>query len=166
MWKQYFGPKCRVYGVDLEGACKAYADEQVEIFIGDQADRNFWERFKNEVPLLDIVVDDGGHSAQQQRVTFEELFPHLRAGGVYLCEDTHGDTNLFAAYMAGLSLNLHAWQPDFSEPISAVTTKFQKSVHSVHFYPFVAVIEKTESSANEFVSPRYGTEWGPDFIQK
>src|SRR5437016_2396585 len=46
MWKSYFGDKCRVYGVDIEEACRAYANETTTIVIGDQADREFWKRFR------------------------------------------------------------------------------------------------------------------------
>ena len=166
MWKQYFGAKCRIYGVDIEEACKEYADDSVEIFIGDQADRNFWTRFKKEVPLLDIIIDDGGHEVRQQMVTLEEMLPHLRSGGVYLCEDVEGTFNPFAGYLNGLSLNLHTSRPSAnwrSDRLACSPTQFQNSVHSVHLYPFVAVIEKSESPVNEFVCPKHGTEWQPFF---
>jgi hypothetical protein len=54
------------------------------VFVGDQADRSFWKRVKQEVPNLGVVIDDGGHIPEQQIVTLEEMFPHLRPGGVYL----------------------------------------------------------------------------------
>src|SRR5215216_3767917 len=82
MWKQYFGPKCRIYGVDIHEACKVYGDDSVKIFVGDQADRNFWTHFKKEDPFLDIIIDDGGHRFHQQRATLEEMLPHLQPGGV------------------------------------------------------------------------------------
>lgn len=168
MWKQYFGPRCRVYGVDIEEACRAYEDDSVKIFIGDQADRNFWTLFKKEVPLLDIVIDDGGHKFYQQSVTLDQLLPHLRPGGVYLCEDLPGSDNKFHGYISGLSRNLHAskraevnttrW-PTASDGF--IPTPFQRAVHSVHLYPFVAVIEKTESPVSEFVALKQGTQWQP-----
>ena len=34
MWKHYFGPRCRIYGVDKNPACKAVEEERVEVFIG------------------------------------------------------------------------------------------------------------------------------------
>lgn len=46
MWKDYFGPGCRVYGVDIEPACEAYRDDRTEIFIGDQSDPVFWSNLK------------------------------------------------------------------------------------------------------------------------
>jgi len=39
MWRDYFGARCQVYGVDLQAACKAYENEYTKIFVGDQADR-------------------------------------------------------------------------------------------------------------------------------
>jgi hypothetical protein len=42
MWRDYFGPRCHVYGVDVEEACLRYASDSIQVFIGDQADRDFW----------------------------------------------------------------------------------------------------------------------------
>jgi hypothetical protein len=109
MWRDYFGPECHVYGVDIEEACKVYEDDHTKVFVGDQADREFWRRLKQQVPAVDILIDDGGHSPTEQIVTLEEMLPHLRAGGVYLCEDVHGALNRFAAYAHGFAHNLNAY---------------------------------------------------------
>jgi hypothetical protein len=55
--------------------------------------------------VLDIVIDDGGHKYEQQVVNLEELLPHLRPNGVYLCEDVFSAFNLFASYVGGLADN-------------------------------------------------------------
>lgn len=36
-------------------------------------DREFWRKALAEVPQLDIVLDDGGHTMKQQITTFEEV---------------------------------------------------------------------------------------------
>jgi hypothetical protein len=167
MWKDYFGPLARVYGVDIKPECKAYESDSIEIMIGDQADRSFWRAFKQRVPRLDIVVDDGGHKAAQQIVTFEELFPWLAPGGVYLCEDLHGVFNGFAGYMHGFAHNLNAHvgiaeDRDNNERRSVCrATALQSAVRSTHFYPFVAVVEKTDTAINELIAPKHGTQWAP-----
>src|SRR5262249_23770001 len=69
MWLEYFGPGCHVHGIDIEPACKVYEGDAITVHIGDQADRNFWARFKAEVPRVDILIDDGGHTPEQQRIT-------------------------------------------------------------------------------------------------
>jgi hypothetical protein len=159
MWKAYFGPKCVVYGVDVEEACKAYEDESTKVFIGDQSDRHFWRRVRDQAPIVDILIDDGGHAPEQQTVTLEGMLPHLRPGGVYLCEDIHGKHNRFAAYVFGLTdaLNENRQIAEFASASSAL----QKSIYSVHSYPFVTVIEKAQSPVPEFVSLKRGTKWQP-----
>ena len=167
MWKDYFGAEGRIYGVDIEEACRAYEDDVTKVFIGDQADREFWKRFKQQVPKLDIVIDDGGHQANQQVTTLEELLPHLRPGGVFLCEDVHGTFNKFASYVNGVIHNLNASDSMTGDPsdderrVKCPTTEFQSNVHSIHSYPFVTVIERRESPLADFVAPKHGTQWEP-----
>jgi hypothetical protein len=164
MWKAYFGPNCRVYGVDIEEACKVYEGDGVEVFIGDQEDRSFWRSFKEKVPNLDIIVDDGGHKTAQQITTLEELLPHLRPGGVYLCEDVHHTFNDFNFYINGLSSRLNACsivaQPDKGRLVAEVSA-FQSGVHSIHIYPFVAVIERRSAPVAQFIAPKHGDQWQP-----
>jgi hypothetical protein len=166
MWRTYFGPKCHVYGVDIEPACKAYETEEIGIFIGDQSDRGFWRRFREMVPELDIVIDDGGHLAHQQIVTLEETLPYLNADGVYMCEDICKTGNDFHRYLSGFSDNLNAAEGvDRMNPEgpheALAATPFQSAVHSVHFYPYLAVIEKHALPSRELVSSRRGTQWQP-----
>jgi hypothetical protein len=165
MWRHYFGSKAQIYGVDIEPACRVYEGESVDIFIGDQGDRAFWQDFRQKVPALDIVIDDGGHHTEQQIVTLEELLPFLRKGGVYLCEDVHGASNQFASYIHGLCQKLNDSSrsqnfPDDNERrIVTDCTPFQREVGSIHLYPFVCVLEKNASTVTEFVAPKHGTQW-------
>ena len=159
MWKDYFGSKCHVYGVDIREECKVYENEYTTIFVGNQADRKFWERFKEKVPVIDILIDDGGHQPEQQIVTLEEMLPHISPGGVYLCEDIHKVHNDFISYLHGLVKNLNN-MVQMSE-LSARPTQFQSWIRSIHFYPYVAVIEKAESPEEKFVALKQGTEWQP-----
>jgi hypothetical protein len=169
MWQNYFGGASHIYGVDIEPQCKAYEGDGVEILIGDQADRAFWARVKQQVPQIDIVIDDGGHLPNQQMISFEELLPHLRPGGVYLCEDIHGIGNGFACYIHRFAHDLNASHQainDLENPerrIVCKTTPLQSAVGSIHLYPFVAVIERAEVTVSEFRAPKHGTEWQPFF---
>lgn len=87
MWKHYFGPKARVFGIDINPHCKTLEEEQIEIFIGDQEDRTFLKSLTAKIPRIDILIDDGGHKMKQQINTYEEIFPCIDKNGVYLCED-------------------------------------------------------------------------------
>jgi hypothetical protein len=167
MWRNYFGPSSKIYGIDIEPACKAYENDSVKVFIGDQGDRDFWRKFKQEVEDIDIVIDDGGHLPEQQIVTFEELLPHLRPGGVYICEDIHCTLNPFAAYMYGSAQNLNPCDrgqenADNNERRSVYrASPFQSAVGSIHLYPFMTVVERTEAPISELVSTKHGTQWQP-----
>ena len=170
MWRDVLGPRCHVYGIDVAPECKAYENEYTRIFIGDQADRAFWARFRDDVPTLDIVIDDGGHEVEQQVVTLEETLPHLASGGVFMCEDVHGAFNPFAAYMHGLHDALNAVGPraDAEAPVRYAYegTPFQRLVASVHQYPFLTVIERSHDDSSQLVSVAHGTEWQPQSFWK
>jgi hypothetical protein len=154
MWQKCFGEGCRIFGVDIESDCKKYESENVKVFIGDQADRGFWSGFRAAAGPIDILIDDGGHTPCQQRITMEEMLPHLSPGGIYLCEDVHGRWNDFGSYAASLIEELNSENGP---------NEFQKSVHSLHFYPFCIVIEKHSAAIDGFTAPKRGTEWQPFF---
>jgi hypothetical protein len=160
MWKSYFGPKSKIYGVDIREQCRAYAGDGVEIFIGDQGDRSFWKSFKEKVPQVDILIDDGGHLVEQQVATLEEMLPHLRPGGIYLCEDIVSVHNTFPAYIHGLLRRLNAFEYRPSD-LEVDATPFQRSVLAIHVYPYVTVIERSEVPPLHFRIPMHGTEWKP-----
>ncbi|MBU1694226.1 MAG: class I SAM-dependent methyltransferase [Verrucomicrobia bacterium] len=153
MWRSYFGEQSHLYGVDIEGACRAYASDHVTVFIGDQANRAFWADFREKVEGIDVIIDDGGHDPEQQRITLEEMLPRLRSGGVYLCEDVHGRFHKFAAYATGLVNELNSMNP--------APSPFQSAIHSIHFYPFFMVIEKHDVPISRLSPCKHGTEWQP-----
>jgi len=158
MWRHYFGDGCRMYGIDIVESCKRFENEHTSIFIGDQEDREFWRRFRNEVPKIDVFIDDGGHTAEQQIVTAEEMLPHMNPGSVYLCEDVHGRDHGFLAYAGALSDSLHCITPEYSPngEIRGERSLFQKGVASVHTYPFVVVLELHDFPPRSFVAPKHG----------
>jgi len=160
MWKAYFGEQAHIHGVDLDEATRVYAADLVTIHIGDQEDREFWSRFRHDVPLLDVIVDDGGHTPEQQRVTMEEMLPHLRAGGVYICEDIHAEDNAFSAFVAGLVQQLNS----MNGGMEVAASPFQSAIASIHCYPYVVVIEKQLSPQSRLLANRYGTEWQPPIV--
>jgi SAM-dependent methyltransferase len=161
MWREYFGPRAQIYGVDIEPACRAYEAERTEIFIGDQADPAFWAQFTAAVPKLDVVLDDGGHHAHQQIATLEALLPHLRPGGVLICEDIHSPKHAFHAYVDGLARQLHEIHDPESDMFRFAPRPFQSAIQSIHTYPFVTVVEKRGQPLDFIEAPRRGTQWQP-----
>lgn len=152
MWKQYFGPKAKIYGVDINPECKKFEDEQIEIIIGDQENKDFLESLKDRIPQMDILLDDGGHTMKQQINTFEVLFEYIKQDGIYMCEDVHTSywngykggfrkTSTFIEYSKNIIDDLHAW---YSESKKLKISTFTRNIKAIHFYNSIVVIEKSE----------------------
>jgi Methyltransferase domain len=162
MWRRYFGERCRIHGVAIQEDCKTYEDSSTTIHIGNHADRRFWKQFRASLPAVDVLIDDGGHKPEQQMVTLEEMLPHLRPGGVYICEDIHGAGNPFTAFAHALAAELNAFAHlRQHHELASTATPFQAAVDLVHMYPFVVVIEKRSAMLRTFSAQKHGIKWQP-----
>lgn len=150
MWREYFGNKARIVGIDIEESAAQYAGDRIAIEIGSQSDRGFWKNFREKYPRVDILIDDGGHTMEQQQITFEEMFDHIAEDGVYLCEDMHtsywgrygggfGEKDSFIEYSKNFIDYINAW---YSESRELGINKYTRAMHSLHYYDSMLVIEK------------------------
>lgn len=155
MWKEYFGDKATIFGIDIDPRCKELEEENIKIFTGSQSDRKFLREVKNSIPKIDILIDDGGHTMKQQIVSYEELFDHVKDDGIYLCEDLHTSywltyggghkrRNTFIEYSKNFIDYLNAFH---SEQSSLKVNSFSRSVDSIHYYDSIIVIEKRKIEA-------------------
>jgi len=151
MWKQYFGPNAKIFGVDINPHCKKLEEDQIEIFIGNQDDRKFLKSLTEKIPRIDILIDDGGHMMRQQINTYEELFPFINKDGVYLCEDVftsywseygggYKKRGTFIEYSKNFIDYINSWHYVKKQRVNFA--KFAESVHSIHYYDGIFVIEK------------------------
>ena len=86
--RDYFGPKFKYVGIDINPSTRMFAnDDWAHIEIGDSGNPEFWKGIKEKYPRVDIFLDDGGHTMQQQRLALEVMLPHVHPEGVYMCED-------------------------------------------------------------------------------
>jgi hypothetical protein len=125
-------------------------EENIEIFIGSQSDRTFLREVKRSIPPVDILIDDGGHRMNQQKVSFEELFDHVKEEGVYLCEDMH--TSYWSSFGGGYRRRgtFIEYSKSFIDYLNAYHSReralkvnsFTKSVKSIHYYDSIVVLEK------------------------
>lgn len=150
MWRSYFGENAQIFGIDINPECKQFETEKTKIFIGSQEDRNFLKTVKKQIPKIDILIDDGGHYMNQQIVSFEELYGHIKEDGVYLCEDLHTSywknygggfkkQGSFIEYSKNLIDRLNAWH---SREGQLNVDEFTRSTHSIHYYDSILVIKK------------------------
>lgn len=155
MWKNYFGKSAQIIGVDIDECCKQFEEEQIAIEIGSQEDENFWAAFKEKYPRVDILLDDGGHTMNQQITTFREMFPHIKDGGLYMCEDCH--TSYVKDFGGGL--NNPASFIEFTKRIideinfadlNKSPTYNTLNLSGLHFYDSVVVAEKNKMAFEPF----------------
>ena len=105
------------------------------------------------------MIDDGGHETEQQIVTLEETLPYLQPGGVYICEDIHSEGNPFSLYVSGLIAQLNGWyEPAFtSTGLKSTPSPFQRSIKSIHIYPFLVVIERNDVPLEQLECTKNGS---------
>src|SRR5690606_20965417 len=99
MWRDYFGDEAQIFAIDINPLCKQFETDKTKIFIGSQEDKEFLKYVKSQIPRFDILIDDGGHTMNQQIVSFEELYGHIKEDGIYMCEDLH--TSYWKEYGGG-----------------------------------------------------------------
>ncbi len=149
LWRDYFGPAAVIYGVDINPRCAAFSSRGVQVRIGSQADPKFLRAVVAEMGGVDIVIDDGSHVAQDQRISFQTLFPLVDARGLYVAEDLHtaywydygggyGRKQSFIELAKSLVDDLHSWY--HSRPSKYPDAA--RVINAVHFYDSIAVIEK------------------------
>ena len=160
MWNHYFDNNCTIYGVDINPECLEHLpllqskNPNTHITIGSQEDREFWRTFLKDKPKFDIIIDDGGHTMNQQIITYEELYGHMTDDGVDLCEDLH--TSYWSEYGGGLNkpdtfieytksfidmLNFYHIRDNLAEEKEKFEN-FRKKTNSVHYYDSIIVLEK------------------------
>ena len=147
MWKEYFGPKAFIYGVDYaEHHC--FEEEQIKCFVGNQNDKVFLKTIPTLIPKIDIIIDDGSHISSDQIVTFEELFGGISAGGFYVIEDTH--TSYRATHEGGYKKDgtfieycKHIIDSLYAREIKNFTPNLHYNlIDSISFYEQLVVIKK------------------------
>lgn len=139
MWRDYFGPQANIIGIDLNPAAKKWENEGFKIYIGSQSDPAFWDQFYREVGSVDIVLDDGGHTNNQQIVTVDKSVPFVNDGGLIVVEDTHtsyfqefGNPGRFSfiSFAKRLVDSVNSRFPSVND----VKNKYGNKIYSIAFY--------------------------------
>lgn len=166
-WREYFGENANIYAVDVNPNCKQFECGKTKIFIGSQEDPVFLENLKAQIPPLDILLDDGGHTMKQQIVTFNKLFDHVKSNGFYVCEDIHTSymqsyggklkgKKTFVEFCKNHIDDIHGWFISGTARQKHMTN-ITKAVWSIHFHDSIVVYEKREIRKPEALAKGYET---------
>jgi hypothetical protein len=163
MWRDYFGPAAHIFGIDINPEARQQEDIVTQVFIGDQQDRGFLRAVLRETGTPDVVIDDGGHSANQQITAFEELYPALSERGLYFVEDTHTsvwggafmdrqDQQSFLQFSFDRCAQLMEWTgkrenfqllgTEQGESLANAVTEFCRTTQAIHFFDSMIVYQR------------------------
>ena len=160
LWESYF--KCaELHFIDITLQNAEYHSLKSQYHIVDQESPQEIELFVQKTGgQFDVILDDGGHTMEQQIVSFKCLFPHVKSGGLYIIEDLHtsywsqfgggshegttiaflkgliDDVN-FVGAMTGRASHLY-----IDPSVSNELTPYKSQIGSIHFYDSVAIILK------------------------
>jgi hypothetical protein len=163
MWKEYFGPKARIIGVDLDPKAKDLEKKGFEIFIGSQSDKFFWKNFYSEVGKIDVLLDDGGHESDQQIITVSEAVNNTNDNGTIVIEDVH--TSYLKRFGNPSSVSFINYSKHLIDVINSrfpgVENKneFKKKIYSVLFYNSIVALKiNSKKSINSTIIKNSSTE--------
>ncbi len=156
MWRKYFGKKAKIIGVELNPEAKKLEKNGFKIFIGDQSNPKFWEKFYKKVGKVDILIDDGGHTNLQQITTFMESIEHIHKGGMIIVEDTHTSFMKkkafrnpskfsFISFTSALVESMHRRNPMVKKKMNFLS----KLIQSIEFYDSITVINIAKNKLNK-----------------
>lgn len=150
MWERYF-PNARIVGIDvypkqIDGGDRIFTEQ------GSQDDEAFMASLVNKYGAPDLIIDDASHVNKLTIRTFEILFPMLKPGGLYFCEDVHtsfwtleygGDpdpatrgTTLAFFQELTAQLSQDTLQPEYRRELLAGYLEF------IHFYRNLVILKK------------------------
>jgi len=91
LWRQFLGPLARIVGIDVNPTCKGFAEDQIDVRIGDQADSDFLDsvvrEFARSRSSLTMVATSCATSSSRSRIY--NYHPGMDPSGVYVVEDLH-----------------------------------------------------------------------------
>jgi len=96
LWESYFTHRdVRVSFLEVDGECVKNRDMKLRngtMFLGSLDDETLLEKIAAQGLAhggYDIVVDDSGHTMDQQFTSLKALWPAVSSGGMYVIEDMH-----------------------------------------------------------------------------
>ena len=145
-WRRLLGDKARIIGIDINKGAVELEGDGFEIFIGSQSDEKFWSEFFESVGNIDVLIDDGGHTFEQQIITCHMALPHINDGGCLVVEDA--STSFMREYGGPSSQSFFEYAVfqakklmSRNHSVSTAASKYSDLIWSVQFFESIVVFE-------------------------
>ena len=93
VWKEFL-PQAKLFFLEYDAICADKWRPKIEsagatLYTGDQANKTLLQQIVLQEGRsgLDVIIDDGGHTMQQQLTSLQFLWELIRPGGFYVIED-------------------------------------------------------------------------------
>jgi hypothetical protein len=87
MLETYF-PHAQIHAIDVNPSSIKNYGNRINTHLCSQTDGNGLTSLFGKMKF-DIIIDDGSHITSHQQFSLGFLFPFLKPGGIYVCEDIH-----------------------------------------------------------------------------
>lgn len=153
MWSEYF-PKAEIVCIDIDKKVEQHATDRIKIEIGDASSKPFLEQVLARYPRPTVVVDDGSHRWDHQKIAFETLFPALNPGGIYIIEAMHSsyepnfagfESQPFSEYLISRMHYLHLRgerRKEYEKLYAPWTVEATRQIESMTYVPRACIITK------------------------
>lgn len=159
LWEEYF-PNADLHFMDITLAAVQYSSARSHYHLCNQESAAELQRFiQTTGGNFDVIIDDGGHTMNQQITSFVTLFPHVKSGGMYIIEDLH--TSYWPNFGGGGKHTMVNFLKDLIDDVNFVGYRSSRASHlnipssllrelniyrekilSIHFYDSLAVVIK------------------------
>lgn len=88
-WKEYFS-KSNIYGADVDKKILFDEDRINTFYVNQLNSDDIYNMWNNEIlkdKIIDVIIDDGLHTFEANRIFFENSISNLKDGGIYIIED-------------------------------------------------------------------------------
>jgi hypothetical protein len=107
-WREFF-PNAEIYAADIDRDILE-PEDRIKKFYVDQTDscaiKQMWDNINSQ--QFDIIIDDGLHSYEANRIFFENSYEKIKHNGIFIIEDIpEKEISLFDDYLSAWASSLY-----------------------------------------------------------
>ena len=88
-WREFF-PNATIYGADVyDEAVRQARGDRIQTFYCNQLEPLEINAVFKDLPMMDIIIDDGYHVFEANKIFFESSINYLAPNGIFVIEDIH-----------------------------------------------------------------------------